>query len=171
MRRPLCGAQGDATLRGHECLSGATMKRCPLCPWRALSSHSRLLDHVRKKHTDKVKFVCNGTKQLKVIMSMFSLDSFTGRHPGNHLKRWSDLIRASSSHGGSATDNSIDSILPVVLTGNGPTMVHKSTLCAVHEVRRVGNVLFTRCFEEVFLRQSSGAVHGPFSDTRPTRQE
>ena len=30
------------------------------------------LDHIRKKHSDMVKFVCNGTKQLKVIMSMYS---------------------------------------------------------------------------------------------------
>ena len=121
-------------------------------PWRALSCHSRLLDHIRKKHTDLVKFVCNGTKQLKVIMSMYSLDSFTGRHPGHYLQRSSDLIRVSASLGGSATHNSIDRILCVVLTGNGPTMVHTSTLGAVHKVRRVGNVLFTRCYAEVFLR-------------------
>ena len=74
--------------------------RCLLCPWRALSSHSWLLDHIRKKHTDQVNFVCSGTKQLKVIMSMYSLDFFTGRHPGNYLQRSSDLIRVSASPGG-----------------------------------------------------------------------
>ena len=115
--------------------------RCPPCPWRALSSHPRLLDHIRNKHTDWVKFVCSGTKQLKVIMPMYSLHSFTGRHPGSYLQRSSDLIRVSASPRGSATDNSIDRILRVVLTGTGPTMVHESTLCAVNKVRRVGNVL------------------------------
>ena len=67
--------------------------------------------------------------------------------------------------------------LRVVLTGNGPTMVHTSTLGAVHKVRRVGNVLFTRCFAEVFLRlsaserQSSEEVHGPFADPHPALRE
>ena len=31
-------------------------------------------------------------------------------------------------------------------------MVHKSTLCVVHKVRRVGNILSTRYFADVFLR-------------------
>ena len=72
-----------------------------------------------------------------------SLDSFTGRHPGNYLQRSSDLIQMSACPGGSATDNSID---------HGPSMVHKSTLCVLQKVRRVDNILFTRCFAEVFLR-------------------
>ena len=151
--------------------------RCPLCPWRDLSSHSRLLDHVHKKHTDRVKFVCSGTKQLKVVMSMYSLDSFSRRHVGNHLQRSADRIRMSASPGGWATDTSIDRILRMVLTGNGPSVVHRSPLCVLHKVRRVGNILFTRCFAEVFLRmdaserQSSEEVHGPFPDTHPTLWE
>ena len=40
---------------------------------------------------------------------------------------------------------------------------HTSTLGAVHKVRRVGNVLFTRCFAEVFLRLM------PLNDSRLRR--
>ena len=36
------------------------------------------VDHIHKKHTARVKFVCSGTKQLKVTMSMYSLDSLQG---------------------------------------------------------------------------------------------
>ena len=131
---------------------GRTSKAMPSLSLASFVITPPVADHIRNKHTDRVKFVCSGTKQMKVIMSMYSLDSFTGRHPGNYLQRSSDLIRVSASSGGSATDNSIDRILRVVLTSTGPTVVQKSTLCAVHKVRRVGNVLFTRCFAEVFLR-------------------
>ena len=117
-----------------------------------MPSHSRLLNHIHKKHTDRVKFVCSGAKQLKVTIFMDSPDSFTGRHPGNHLQRSFDLIQMSSRLGGSGTDNSLDRILPTVFMGKGPSMVHQSTLCVLHKVRRVGNILFTRCFAEVFLR-------------------
>ena len=85
-----------------------------------------------------------GAKQLKVIISMCSLDPLTGRHPRNHLQRSSDLIRMSASPGGSATDNSIDRILRMVLTGNGPHTSPRCTSC--NKVRRVGNILSTRCF-------------------------
>ena len=74
--------------------------RCTLRRWRAWSCQSRLLGHIRKKHTDGVKFACSGTKQLKVVMSMYSLDSFTGRHPNNYLQRSSDLVRTSASLAG-----------------------------------------------------------------------
>ena len=59
-------------------------------------------------------------------MSVYSLDSLAGRHPGNYLQRSSDLIRMSASPVGSATDHGIDRILPLVLTGSGPSMAHKS---------------------------------------------
>ena len=96
--------------------------------------------------------MCSGTRQSKLVISMYSLDSFTGRHPGNHLQRSSDLLRMSASPRGTATDDSIDRILRVVLTGNGPSMVRKSTLCVLRKVRCVGNILFTRYFADVSLR-------------------
>ena len=86
-------------------------------------------------------------------MSMHSLDSFARASPRQLLAAIvGSHPDVSKSWRGSATDNSIDPILHMILTGNGPSMVHKSTLCVVHKVRRVGNILFTRCFAEVFLR-------------------
>ena len=82
--------------------------RCALCPWRALSTVPRLVAYVKTKHTMVAKFVWRGTKKLKVVLSMFTLDSLTARLPGNYLRRSASLLRDTVSPGAHSTYNSVD---------------------------------------------------------------
>ena len=62
-------------------------------------------------------------------------------------------------------------------TRQRPLMVHMSTLCVLHKVGRVGNILFARCFAEVLLRLMLLHDGRPrrcmdlFPDPHPTRRE
>ena len=77
-------------------------------------------------------------------MSTCSVDVFTGRHPGNYLQRTSQLQGVSVVPG--ASESEIASMAPtlrMVLTGVGPLIVHRSTLCVQHMVRRVGTIMYS----------------------------
>ena len=88
------------------------------------------------------KFVANGVKQLRVTMTLFSVDHFAGRLPGEYLWRSSNLLRGTVRPAPSPNIKSIDNHLRLCLARSGPE---------VH--RRVGNLYSDRLFAERFLRQ------------------
>ena len=104
-------------------------------------------------HSEDKRFGCRGVKQRKVIMAMHTLDNFVGHPQTGYLRKSAALLRRTVEPGVSPTRTLIDRFLRMVLTGDGPVFASAAALTEGRlEVRRVGNVLYTRDFAERFLR-------------------
>ena len=78
--------------------------RCPLCPFRAVSTNSknwkaRITQHVRTYHMKKDSdgpnaYVPAGTKLLNLVKALFDHYQLTGVEPHRLLERASNLVRA-----------------------------------------------------------------------------
>ena len=44
--------------------------RCPACPFRGFRGSARVASHLRTYHTEKKQFVCSGTKQMRIVLSL-----------------------------------------------------------------------------------------------------
>ena len=53
--------------------------RCKLCPWRTFEKRAHLLSHVKKHHSERKRWCASGTKQLRVLVSMYDNDSLRER--------------------------------------------------------------------------------------------
>ena len=72
-------------LRGPaEHIAKQGCQACPFCPFRQWPKGrvSRLVDHVRKYHSERKQFVASGTKQLKLVISLH--DFRPNRGPRQH---------------------------------------------------------------------------------------
>ena len=146
----------DVTLAEIGCLSDKYSPlghRCALCPWRSFSRVPRLRRHIFEYHSNSRKFVASGVKQLRVTMSLFSVDKFTGILPGEYLRRSSDLLRGTVHPAPSPKVNSIENHLRLCLAGSGPVYLSAVELRRSPVHRRVGNLHYDRLFAERLLRQ------------------
>jgi hypothetical protein len=128
--------------------------RCPLCPWYASAAGAfEIAHHLYSDHTASCHFVASGTKQLRMCMSMYEADLVLGTFPGSYLKRSSDTLRHTVRPGVSSQQLRIDRFLRLILDGTGPRMMHAAAITDATELRRVGNILYTRTFAEALLRE------------------
>lgn len=142
----LAGAQGRMG-PGH-------LVRCPLCPWfSARAASERLRKHFSEGHSLDKHYVSSGTKQLRVCMSMFESDKFRGTFLGGYLCRSAQILRDTVVPGAPPATECIDRYLRLVLDGNGPRLVSAHGGILRTSVRRVGNIIYTRMFAEMFLRE------------------
>ena len=142
----LAGAQGR--------MDGVQSVRCPLCPWfTARTASERMRKHFSEGHSLGKQYVSSGTKQLRVCMSMFESDKFRGTFLGGYLCRSSQILRETVVPGAPPSTECIDRYLRLVLDGDGPRMVSAHGDILGTPVRRVGNIIYTRSFAEVFLRE------------------
>ena len=132
--------------------SGSREFACPLCPWRSFGSFRvRLQHHISGYHTRLTQYVCSGTKQMKVIAALWDHDSLLRVSPGNfYLRRSAEILRESVKPPLSATANSIDKDIRLVLTNTGPVYMSKAFIDASTDTfRRARNIYYTREFAEM----------------------
>ena len=86
-------------------------------------------------------------------MSMYEADLYMGRTLGRYLHRTSLLMRQQVGEDIPVSKNMVDRDLRIVLDGNGPRMVSADDTVASEQLRRVGNILYTRSFADAFLRE------------------
>ena len=65
-RRPVLSSRNSQT---RPLMDGR--RRCPMCPFRSFTRLRLLRTHVSKHHTEKTQYVCSGTKQVKVVLSLY----------------------------------------------------------------------------------------------------
>ncbi|CAE7251936.1 unnamed protein product [Symbiodinium microadriaticum] len=83
-------------LRGPaEHIAKQGCQACPFCPFRQWPKGrvSRLVDHVRKYHSERKQFVASGTKQLKLVISLHDFDQTAGHPRANCLSRRAAMLR------------------------------------------------------------------------------
>ena len=56
-----------------------TRNKCQLCPWRTFERRAHLLAHVRKHHVEKKRWCASGTKQLRIVVSLYDNDAVRQR--------------------------------------------------------------------------------------------
>ena len=74
-----------------KCVGG--MYRCPACRFRAFRDCSRVAQHLRCYHTEKQRFCCSGTKQLRALLSIHDTDMLAESRGGRYLERSEKVIR------------------------------------------------------------------------------
>ncbi|CAJ1441782.1 unnamed protein product [Effrenium voratum] len=151
-----------------KCVGG--MYRCPACPFRAFRDCSRVAQHLRRYHTEKQRFCCSGTKQLRVLLSIHDTDMLAESRGGRYLERSAKVIRELVKPGLPIKNNNIDRGFRLVLDAGGPTLMNVAVLAKGTIARRVGKIWYTRAFaerlfQEILLQHAkagpeSGAVLG-----------
>ena len=124
---------------------------CPLCPWRRFDKRCLLVTHVTKHHSASKRFVASGTKQLRIIASMYDDDAVRNESPGNYLQRSAELLRQQVKPQCSSRKNCIDTHCRLCMGSNGPFFISTTCVRRSQNLRRVGNVYYNRSFANAFL--------------------
>ena len=127
--------------------------RCPACPFRAFPRMERVGEHLQKYHTPKNHFVCSGTKQLRILLSIHDTDMILQRPRGRYLRRSADLLRKSVQPALARSKNSVDKNVRLLLRADGPALVNASSVKAMGLARRVGKIWYTQDFAEKIFRE------------------
>ncbi|MBE0526884.1 MAG: hypothetical protein IH631_08070, partial [Candidatus Thorarchaeota archaeon] len=143
----------------HEMRTFSPSDQCPLCPWRRFphawsgTSATRLRSHVARYHVPKTQYCCSGTKQLKVVMSLYDNDVLLQQAPCNLLQRSATILRKTVVPGLDHSQNHIDRHIRCILDGKGVKFVNSDILTTSMLVRRVGSTMYARSFGELLFKE------------------
>ena len=118
---------------------------CPLCPFRGFrsSNPSRLYKHVRNYHDGPRQFCPSGTKQMKLLISIYDNDRLLGREERpDLLQRSATLIRQTVSPALERSINQIDRYIRLVLTSSGPEYWNLTAVLQA-PLRRARNIYYS----------------------------
>jgi len=110
-----------------------------------------VIEHILHYHNRLHQFVCSGTKQMKIITSLWDYNSVFGSPSAcTFLSRSAEILRESIKPAPLSSMNHIDKDIRLVYTSTGPA--YKS-INAIHDAecphRRVRNVYYTHGFAEI----------------------
>lgn len=127
---------------------------CPFCPFRRFDRTSRLRHHVRSYHTEARQFVASGTKQMKVVASMYDSDRALLRvHSNDLLQRSATLLRRTVRPPLSSAQKDIDKNIRLILTAEGPEYRNMQIVSTSSSYRRVRNLYYTKGFAEMLKEE------------------
>ena len=127
--------------------------RCPLCRFRCLSRWAHWYHHIAEHHGPRHQHCCSGTKQLRLVVSLYDQDAASGISGDDYLKRSSLLIRSMVHPPLESSRNEIDRYIRVVFTQEGPVYRNLSSVQGCGGLRRVGNLYYDRGFANVLFRE------------------
>ena len=127
--------------------------RCPACPFRGFRGSARVASHLRTYHTEKKQFVCSGTKQMRIVLSLHDTDMLQGVRRGNYLRRSAQVLRRTVQPPLPRSKNAIDRSLRLLLRANGPVFVNERTVKQGGEARRLGKLWYTHDFAEKIFQE------------------
>ena len=127
---------------------------CPFCPFRQWPKGrvSRLVDHVRKYHSERKQFVASGTKQLKLVISLHDFDQTAGHPRANYLSRSAAMLRRTVDPPLQSNITDIDRYIRLVFTERGPEFWNASAVKQL-TLRRVRNLYYTRGFAQIVFQE------------------
>ena len=143
----LCDAQ--VSLSVLRTLEGSRLP-CPLCPrFEMKRTNDVVQQHFTRSHFERDRYVCSGTKQLRVIMEN---DLLIGRRHHRYLRRSAELLRGSVTPAPSPLLLRTDRKYRLLLAISGPTYVAVCVREGPVPVRPVGNMFYDQSFGEKLLR-------------------
>ena len=134
------------------CRSGGK-RQCPFCPFRTFKQLRQLRVHVTKHHTKKTQFTASGTKQLKIILSLYDDAASTQSEHSSLLRQSAEIIRETVLPPLSCTINHIDREIRLVYDESGPMYVNLACIGSTVHARRVRNMYYTHSFADVLVRE------------------
>ena len=151
--RDLLQTEVQDLLKALETAKGSAFPSqvCPLCPWRRFDKRCLLVTHVTKHHSASKRFVASGSKQLRIIASMYDDDAVRNEISGKYLRRSAELLRKQVTPQCSSRKNSIDTHFRLCMGGNGPFFMSTKQIGQAQNLRRVGNVYYNRSFANAFM--------------------
>ena len=146
------GKKGGRRDKHMAKLSRAKVK-CPGCPFRIFNRRVQLLQHIKNHHVAENRYVASGTKQLRVIISLFDEDQLHGKKPhASYLQRSATLLQGAIKPKLSPNHNIIDTSIRLLIEPTGPRLVNRSLLGKKLLARRVGNFYYNHEFAEEFFK-------------------
>ena len=129
------------------------LRACALCPFRAFTERRKLLKHLQSHHSAKNQFVCSGTKQIKIILSLHDADCARRNMQFSYRQRSAEYIRAQVRPPLSHKRNQVDRHVRLLLTAAGPMYCNETALGVTVFARRVRNVYYDKTFAEMLYRE------------------
>ena len=129
--------------------------QCPLCPFRYFGSNrgARWESHLVGYHTSLKQFCCSGTKQLKIVMALFNSDRTLGIASCSYLERSATILRNSVEPALDSGRNDIDRFIRLAFAGDGPIYRSVEWVEKERNLRRVGNILYTKEFADMVYQE------------------
>ncbi|CAE7414269.1 unnamed protein product [Symbiodinium microadriaticum] len=137
-------------------IEDSAMLVCPLCPFRGFGSSNpnRLYKHVRNYHDGPRQFCPSGTKQMKLLISIYDNDRLLGREERpDLLQRSATLIRQTVLPALERSINQIDRYIRLVLTGSGPEYWNLTAVLQA-PLRRARNIYYNVDFAQMLFQQT-----------------
>ena len=145
----------------------ALRKRCPLCPLKAFTAQRRdkqaaaFKKHLENYHlprdastSDLPSYIPSGTKQLRVLMTLFENDAVSGRKRSNYLAASADIVRSFCPRrvqASTRSDRDTDKSLCFLLDDSCAGFFFNHGQFVRHDLRRVGNIYYTVNFANLFI--------------------
>ncbi|CAE7220712.1 unnamed protein product [Symbiodinium sp. CCMP2592] len=128
-------------------------RHCPFCPFRSFAQLRQLRTHMTNHHTEKNQYVCSGTKQIKVILSLYDHGASSQSRVEELLQSSASLLRATIQPSLESNRNSIDKKIRLILDATGPRYVNLESIGTTIKARRVKNMYYTHSFADLLLRE------------------
>ena len=106
-----------------------------------------------KYHTAAHQYVCSGTKQTKLILSLYDHAASSQNMARNMLQESATLLRETIQPALSSSINSIDKQIRLVFSATGPLYVMLECIGETLHVRRVRNLYYTHSFADLIMRE------------------
>ena len=129
------------------------LRACALCPFRAFTERRKLLKHLQSHHSAKNQFVCSGTKQIKIILSLHDADCARRNMQFSYLQRSAAYLRQHVDPPLPAKRNAVDRYVRLLFTAAGPMYCNESALGVTVLARRVRNIYYDRSFAEILYQE------------------
>ncbi|CAE7445428.1 unnamed protein product [Symbiodinium sp. CCMP2592] len=128
-------------------------RHCPFCLFRSFAQLRQLRTHMTNHHTEKNQYVCSGTKQIKVILSLYDHGASSQSRVEELLQSSASLLRATIQPSLESNRNSIDKKIRLILDATGPRYVNLESIGTTIKARRVKNMYYTHSFADLLLRE------------------
>ncbi|CAE7477588.1 unnamed protein product [Symbiodinium microadriaticum] len=99
-------------------------KLCPFCPFRSFTQLALLRTHIHKHHVSSKRYVCSGTKQIKVILALHDYVAANQTAEAEYLRRSAELLRFTVAPHLDCRHANIDRHIRLVLRASGPEHIN-----------------------------------------------
>ena len=128
-------------------------KLCPFCPFRSFTQLALLRTHIHKHHVSSKRYVCSGTKQIKVILALHDYVAANQTAEAEYLRRSAELLRFTVAPPLDCRHANIDRHIRLVLRASGPEYINCEIVGQTPMLRRVRNIYYDHSFADLLLRE------------------
>ena len=133
--------------------AGTPVTQCPFCPFRWLRRTGHILGHITRWHIEDNRFCPSGSKQFRVVGSLFDSHQVMRTSGDSILRESALLLRSTIVPALPHTTTNIDEDIRLVFYADGPRYRGLDFVQNSSDLRRCANFYYTLYFAQRFLHE------------------